>query len=434
MAQRKGPTTFKARPRKKTPPQKAFELDIVDLADDGRGVARHQDKVVFVVGALPGERVSATLVRQQKRYDDAILSQVIRPSPSRTTPFCQYIDRCGGCQLQHLEIDAQRKAKVDRLARALGQTIDTDGLDMLESHDKGYRHRARLSYRQGVLGFRAAASHDVVDIASCPILDPVLDQAFREKRGILLEYLRDAGPSELLLAVGEGRVGLTIQQKAPLHQAAIEHLAQALAPEITLFAVHAATGGWRGENAPLAYPLPGDLSIAFEPGDFTQVNPDVNRQILLTISRWLLPQPGERIADYFCGLGNFARVLASHGAEVEGFDMGERMLQRAQIQADTEKLPIRYTQADLFNPAHLRLPQGVKKVVLDPPRAGAMALCEFLAGRKALASLAYVSCNPASLKRDLAILTAGGFRVVSALAADMFPHSHHAESLVLLRR
>lgn len=434
MARRKGPTAFKARPRQKTPPQKALELDIIDLADDGRGVARYQDKVVFVAGALPGERVSATLMRQQKRYDDALMAQVVTPSPSRTTPFCQYVERCGGCQLQHLHIDAQREAKVDRLARALGQSTDTGELDILVSDDKGYRHRARLSYRQGALGFRAAASHDVVDIASCPVLDPVLDLAFRKRRELMLEYLRRAGPSELLLAVGEGRVGLTIEQKAPLHQAAVDSLAQSLLPEITLFAVHAATGVWRGESAPLDYRLSGDLSIAFEPGDFTQVNPDVNRQILLTVGRWLLPQPGDRIADYFCGLGNFARVLASHGAAVEGFDSGEDMLKRAQAQADAEQLPIQYTQADLFNPDHLRLPQGVKKAVLDPPRAGATALCEFLAGRNSLDSLAYISCNPASLKRDLAILQAGGFRVVSALAADMFPHSHHAESLVMLKR
>lgn len=437
MARSKGPIHFKPRNhnKAKTPPQSVLTLDIVDLSDEGRGVARVADKVVFVAGALPGERVEARVIRQHKRFDEAVMSQCLTPSSQRVAPFCAHFGHCGGCQLQQLAIDAQREAKTARLAKVLADSPLADQLDILLAKDTGYRHRARLSYRQGRLGFRAEGSHEVVDIGHCPILVSVLNQALAATREILLRYLSGVGASELVLAAGQDdRVGLRIDQKAPLNRRAIAALASDLRPHIALFAVGGADGDWTEAAAPLLYPAAGAQPLAFVPGDFTQANPAVNQQMLLAIGRWLLPRPGEAIADYFCGLGNFSQMLAGHGAVVEGFDLGEDMLRRAQAAADAQQLAIRYTPADLFNPAHLRLPQGVSKVVLDPPRAGAMALCEYLARKKSLTTVAYISCNPASLKRDLEILQGGGFRLESALAADMFPHSHHTESLVLLKR
>jgi 23S rRNA (uracil1939-C5)-methyltransferase len=425
----------------KTPPQTPIEMDIERLSDEGRGIGRLNGKLVFVKGALAGEKVSARLLKQQKRFDEAEMLDCMEASAERVEPFCKLYEQCGGCQLQHLSINKQRQHKRRRLQQLLSalpshSSVELDDIPLLSGDDRGYRHRARLSYRRGQLGFKAEGSHDIIAFDHCPILAEPLNHALETHRASLLAYLDTAGPSELELALGDNdHIGIKILQRNRPSDKLLSGLVAALAEGITVYEASNADHRWLNPTAqPLTYSLPQSQQLQFLPGDFTQVNQTINWQILETITGWLSPQSGERIADYFCGLGNFSKLLAASGATVIGFDAGAAMIERARQQADAAGLTIDFRKVDLFDGEQLILPQGVNKLVLDPPRAGAKLLCEYLATKKSLKMIAYVSCDPGSLKRDLHALCDGGFKVEAAVVADMFPHSQHMESLVLLSR
>jgi 23S rRNA (uracil1939-C5)-methyltransferase len=186
---------------------------------------------------------------------------------------------------------------------------------------------------------------------------------------------------------------------------------------------------------PLRYAIPGQgLDFGFLPRDFTQVNPAINDQLVARCMEWLAPEPADTVADFFCGLGNFSLALAQRAGRVIGVEVAADMVTRAGANAARAGLTnLRFEQGDLFDEA-LTLPQPINKAVLDPPRAGAKELARQLATSKNLKSLVYVSCNPQTLARDLAILVEGGFGVRRAGLVDMFPQTGHMEAIVLLAR
>jgi 23S rRNA (uracil1939-C5)-methyltransferase len=191
---------------------------------------------------------------------------------------------------------------------------------------------------------------------------------------------------------------------------------------------------WQAESSPLWFSLGDSGHLFFQAGDFTQVNIAINQQIIRQCLEWLAPKAGEVIADYFCGLGNFSLAIAASGAKVLGYDVGRSMIARANARAVADYLPLVFAVADLFEADNIIIPAGCHKAIIDPPRAGAKALCEAIAASKQLSKLIYVSCDPATLNRDIAILVEAGFTVREARLADMFPQTHHMESLVYLQR
>ncbi|MBO6753996.1 MULTISPECIES: methyltransferase domain-containing protein [Spongiibacter] len=423
------PDKRRAKPR--TPPQKIETLSIERLADDGRGIAYHGGKVVFVANALPGERINVRLLRQQKRFDEALAVEILDASPSRRPVACAHAGDCGGCQLQHLELAAQRSYKRDRLQAVIDAQRANVEVTLLAGEAVGYRHRARLSYRAGHLGFRAAASHHLVDVEACPVLESVLEPAVMAARPLLLSTLKNLKTAELHFACDDdGRVGLALTLPQEVDTDWCEALKVALQP-LELHSVSSNQTRWSGGFPALRYG--GELGVSFVPGDFTQANRPLNTEMIEQAITWLAPHAGEQIVDYFCGLGNFSFALAQSGAHVLGLDMGDAMLERASARADALGLSIEFARTDLFDSENIVL-RGAAKVLLDPPRAGAKALCEALAASKELQSLVYVSCDPASLARDLSILSEGGFHIRQAVAVDMFPHTHHLESMVWLSR
>ena len=414
-----------------TPPQRIETLSIARLADDGRGVAYRDGKVVFVANALPGESVKVRLLRRQKRFDEALTIEVIDASPHRQPPACAHAITCGGCQLQPMELDAQRAYKRDRLQALVNAQGDDVEVRLLATDGLGYRHRARLSYRAGHLGFRAAASHQLVDIEQCPVLEPVLERAVMAIRPSILKALKNQKGAELHIACdSDERVGLSITLTQAVEDSWCETLKTSLLP-VELHCVSGGNHNWSGGFPDLRYG--GELGVCFAPGDFTQANRALNARMIEQVVAWLSPRADEKIVDYFCGLGNFSLPLARSGAKVVALDMGEAMLARASAQADALGLGIEFARADLFDSENIVL-RGATKVLLDPPRAGAKAVCEALAASRQLQSLVYVSCDPGSLARDLSILAEGGFQIREAVAVDMFPHTHHLESMVWLSR
>lgn len=424
---------FKPQNKNAAKPQKKWRetLIVESLADDGRGVARRQGKVVFVDGALPGETVVAELAFSSKRFDVARLIEVVEKSPERVTPACEHYDACGGCQVQHLSESAQMQWKSERFANLLARLKVESSQPPITGQMVEYRHRLRLFIDKSELGFRQRASHQLIAVPHCRVARPALAQALKSLYEHP-EWLRLAYAGEVeLVEDDQARVAALLRlAKKPTH-AGLEKLKTAFPLDLleVTFAGQAASPGASG-SPELTYP---GSDLRFCAGDFTQVNPAINHQLISQVMEWLTPQPDDEILDAFSGLGNFSIPLARAGARVTGLELDKTMVDRAAEQARQQGLNnLSYLERDLFAAGALS-GLSATKAVFDPPRAGAKALCEALPASQ-VSRLVYVSCDPATLERDLTILLDSGFQILAARWADMFPQTSHMECLVLLTR
>jgi len=436
-------------------------------------VARVDGKAMFVEGALIGERVAVEVLRRKPNYELARMSELIAASPARATPPCPYFGVCGGCSLQHLEPVAQVAVKQRVLEDALwhiGRVRADVLLAPIHGITWGYRHRARLSVRDvpkkgGVLvGFREKKSTYVADMAGCLVLPPRISALLPELRALIGSLsIHDRLP-QIELAIGEPTDGADTGKNAG--EGAAEHRGEAvdalvlriLAPltaaderELSGFAGRhgvdlylqpqgpASVRPLRPPARPLSYALPEfGVTFDFEPTDFTQVNASLNRVLVRRAVVLLEPAPGDSIADFFCGLGNFTLPIARRGAEVVGVEGSRTMIGRAEGNAQRNGLSqrARFVIADLFAATRESVETlgPLDKVLLDPPREGAIELVKALPEER-LRRIVYVSCNPATLARDAAVLVHGrGYTLSAAGVANMFPHTAHVESIALFVR
>ncbi|MDN6296777.1 MAG: RsmD family RNA methyltransferase [Halomonas sp.] len=428
------------------------------LAHDGRGVGHlASGKAIFVERALPGEQVSVATHLTRKRYDEAHIKQRFDDSPQRVEPPCVYFDRCGGCNLQHMTMAAQREHKchvVRELFARQGLAL-ADDIAMLYTGAEQYRRRARLGVNvdgQGRVrvGFRAAGSHRLVDIEHCHVLVPALQALLAPLREVIqrLEAPRSVGHIELIAT--PDTCALIVRQLKP-HAGDAERW-QAFADGLAHTApTNVALGLLQGRHTPqmewlteppeleetLALPGRQTLTLGFAPGDFLQANAAVNAKMVAQVLDWLMPAPGQRLLDLFAGIGNFSLPAAAAGAEVVALEGDPAMVERLADNARRNGLVVRAAQADLNavdDVATLLAESAPDTVILDPPRAGAEALCKALANApRRAARVAYVSCDPATLARDVAYLVAGGYRIMQVAVADMFVHTAHMETLILLQ-
>lgn len=429
------------------------ELVIQGLAHDGRGVARDVDgKTVFVEGALPGERVQASVHRRRKRFDEAHVSEVIAASASRVAPPCRHYGSCGGCDLQHLSLEAQRDHKREVLRELLArQGIELPGASsLLADAGEGYRRRARIGVRvdsngQVRLGFRARHSHRLVDLDDCPVLLPALSSLLRPLREQVesLEAPRHVGHLELLAS--DGAVTLVVRQLR-------EHVADQRRWRAFAEAQGLHLGAWLGRESPRfewLTPPPAlhcrltagrrTLVLGLEPSDFLQANEAVNQRMVDTALSWLAPSlspaaPGTRVLDLFAGIGNFSLPLATQGAEVTAVEGNAAMVERLADNAARNQVAVTARQTDLNDAdacRRLLAATAPEVLVLDPPRSGAEALCRQLAEHP-VPWVLYISCDPATLARDAAWLVSAGYVVRRSAVADMFAHTSHLESMLLL--
>ena len=422
-------------------------LEVGALDAEGRGVARNREgKVVFVEGALPGERVEARVFEQRRSFDLAHTAAVLRESPGRRPPRCPHFGVCGGCATQHADARTQMAAKQrwleENLAR-IGKVAPETMLPIVYGEEWGYRRRARLSARYvatrgALVGFRERHSTHVAELRGCEVLpEPIaaLILPLRELVGSL--SIRDRIP-QIEYAGGEGCDVLVFRHLLPLSREDEELLARFA----DAHGVHVwlQPGGpdsahpFRPEDSELYYTLPEfGLRIAFGPTDFTQVNQGVNRILVSRAVRLLDPQPGERIADLYCGLGNFSLPLASRGAQVIGFEGSKDLVERARKNAAANGLVAQFEVADLSEP-NLAAWGRFEKLLIDPPREGAIGIVKSLPAEWPR-RIVYVSCDPATLARDAGVLVhTKGFRLAAAGVANMFPHTAHVESIALFER
>ncbi|MDI5936580.1 TRAM domain-containing protein [Halomonas kalidii] len=422
-------------------------VTIERLAHDGRGVAHTAaGKTLFVDGALPGERLEVAVHRARKRFDEGHVRELVTPSPERVTPPCAHFGRCGGCDLQHLALDAQRHHKVAVLLELLArQGIEPPPApQLLAGAGEGYRRRARLGIKVDAegdvhLGFRARHSHRLVDIADCTILVPSLSALLTPLHALVasLEAPRQAGHLELLES--DQGVVLVLRQLRE-HDADRGrwlafaehhglHLARLLGRETPRLE-------WLTPAPALSCRVPGPgeaLTLGFAPGDFLQANAEINRQLIQTALAWLGDVEGLALLDLFAGVGNFSLPLAAAGARVTAVEGSPAMVERLAGNARRNDLEVHTRQADLGRAgvvAELLASGSPEVVVLDPPRDGAAAVCRTLVEHP-VPRLLYVSCDPATLARDAARLVHGGYRPSRIAVADMFAHTSHLESMLL---
>src|SRR5688572_18111473 len=422
-------------------------LSIDALDSEGRGVARNPEgKVVFVEGALPGERATVRVFQKQAKFDSGRATSVVEPSAGRRAPLCPHFGLCGGCATQHADERTQMAGKqrwledcLERIGKVKPETL----LPIVYGAEGGYRHRARLSVRHlttrgAMVGFRERRSTHVAEMTQCHVLPEKVSALILPLRTLIGSLsIRERVP-QIEIAVGDNATVLVFRHLLPLTAQDESHL--------KAFAQTHGIHTWLQPSGPesahpfhpadsaLYYELPEfGVRIHFRPTEFTQVNFAMNRVLVSKAVKLIDPQPGERIADLFCGLGNFSLPLAQRGAQVIGFEGSRGLVERARANAAANGLVAQFEVADLFK-AGIGAFGPFPKILIDPPREGAVELVKSLPAEWPR-RIVYVSCDPATLARDAGILVhTQGFRLASAGVVNMFPHTAHVESTAVFER
>jgi 23S rRNA (uracil1939-C5)-methyltransferase len=439
------------RSRKRRLPREPVAVDVDDLAHDGRGVGRIDDKVTFVHGALPGERVQARLISRNRRFDEAVTVSVEQASPDRVTPECPWFGYCGGCALQHLEAAAQLRWKQQRLAenlRRIGEVAPAEWAEPIASSPWYYRRRARLSARnvpgkgRVLVGFRELGGRYVADIEACRVLHPAFADRLMSMSALIGALSIPDRVAQVECAAGDDTAAVVLRHLEPLTDADRRRLVD-WSRESDI-AVWLQPGGpdtvhrLHPEEHELSYRLDAfDLEFAFHPQQFIQVNAEVNRRLTERAVEWLDPRSEHRVLDLFCGLGNFSLPLATRAGEVLGVELDESLVAAGESNARRNRLDnVRFAAADLMTADAVPSWAGQRfdGVLLDPPRSGAAEILPAVAAA-APRRIVYVSCDPATLARDAGELVGRfGYRLARAGVADMFPQTAHVESIAMFEQ
>ena len=444
-----------------------LEVESLDL--DAQGVAHRpleegqpegQGKVVFIEGALPGERVRVNVSRKKNNWEAGQVGLIARESSQRVRPGCPnfglHAGACGGCKMQHLHPAAQVAVKqrvmednLWYLAKVKPDTL----LRPIEGPAWGYRDRARLSVRhvakkgKVLIGFHERKSRYVADMEVCPVLPAKVSALLLPMRDLIGAMEQRERLPQIELAAGEGVTALVLRHLEPLSASDLQLLRDFAAVHDVQWWLQAKgpdtvrlldEGG-----AALSYSLPEfGIHMPFKPTDFTQVNPHINRVLVQRAIRLLDPQADERVIDWFCGLGNFTLPLATRAREVLGIEGSETLVARARANAALNGLSAKtnFAARNLFDltPDELKALGPAQRWLIDPPREGAFALAKAMAelhGSEGWAPpkrIVYVSCNPATLARDAGLLVhQAGYRCSLAGVVNMFPHTAHVESMAV---
>jgi 23S rRNA (uracil1939-C5)-methyltransferase len=426
---------------------------IESLDHEARGVTRLDGKTVFVEGGLPGECVEYSCHRKKPTYEVARVERIVKASADRVEPGCPHFGVCGGCSMRHLDPAAQVAAKQRLLESSLwhlGRLVAGRIFAPIHGSSRGYRFRARLSARLvpkkgGVLvGFHERKSSYVADMRQCPNLPKHVSDLLMPLRGLVLALSIRAAMPQIEVAVGKDMTALVLRILEPIN-AADEGLLRDFADRHGVVFYLQPKGPasvfrfYPLDGRRLSYLLP-DYGIehVFSPTEFTQVNHAVNRVLVRRAMMLLDPRKGERIADMFCGIGNFTLPIARAGARVLGVEGSPELVQRAGENAAANGLAeaVEYGAANLFEttPQSLAALGRFCKMLIDPPREGAVELVKAI-GEEGPRRIVYVSCNPATLARDAAILVhQKGYRLSGAGVVNMFPNTSHVESIALFER
>ena len=455
----------------------SLDLDaqgIARLAPDEKEQEQGQSgKVLFIQGALPTELVTYSITREKSRFTKAKVLSVIKPAVFRAKPRCEAFGRCGGCTMQHLDIQAQVAMKQRVLEddlKHIGKTTPQEMMRPMRGPDWEYRHRARLSVvnrsiKKGtvLVGFHEVKSAYVADMTACEILPKFISDLLPELRKLVmgLSVIDHLPQIELAIGEPEDSSSLDPEKARPVTALVFRHLKPLTEADEALLKVFAdqhrvwiwlqpkgieTVAPFYPTTGKLCYRLPEfSIEMPFKPADFTQVSHMMNRSLVSRAVRLLEVQADDRVLDLFCGIGNFTLPLASKAREVLGIEGLASLTERAQVNAQHNQLThkARFMQSNLFGvtPETIGSWGKAERWLMDPPREGAMDVCQSLAKLHQEMSLllpqkiVYVSCNPKTLARDAEILCHhAGYTLQAAGIINMFPHTSHVESMAVFER
>ncbi len=432
-------------------------LVIEKLSHEGRGIAHQEGRVVFVEGALPGETVTANIYKKNPKFMEGRVVAVEIPSQDRVSPKCAVFGVCGGCSLQHMPSQLQIEFKQSMLAEQFQHfagTLPEIWLPPLQKETFGYRSKARLGVKYvpkkgGVLvGFREKGGKYLTQMNRCEVLSPVLGDNLEQIQSWIFSLsIRDQIP-QLECAVDDQALALIVRHLTPFSEEDLQKTREWVDAFPYPIIIYLQSKGpetikrfYPEGPELLSYRLPEfDLTFSFAPSDFTQVNQSLNPFMVRQALDFLDLTQESVVLDLFCGLGNFTLPLARLAGQVVGVEGDEAMTTRAALNAKNNGLSnVSFFAENLFEPfvdKAFFIHQKYDRVLMDPPRAGALEVCMTLAAlkKKAPQKIVYISCNPSTLARDAGILVKGGYVMTHAGVMDMFPHTDHVESMAVFEK
>lgn len=428
-------------------------LTIKSLSHDGRGIAHVNDKITFISGALPGETLKCKLTKRHSRFNEGIAVEVITASENRVTPLCPHFDICGGCSLQHMNIEEQLVFKQNTLLEQLkhfGQVEPKSVLPPISGNPWGYRRKARLGVRyvrkkeRLLVGFREKFSNFLADIHECPVLHKSVGMHIEDLSKLISSLQQYEHIAQIEVAISDNETALIFRHLEPLPESDKDHL-------ITFAKMHklqiylqpnppeAIQKLWpTDDNNRLSYALHEyNLEMKFYPTDFTQVNSEINQHMVHQAIALLDPQPTDTILDLFCGLGNFTLPIAQRAKHVIGIEGSHEMVLRARDNALHNNIHnTEFYAANLMEPSPHQtwMQKKYDKILLDPPRSGAQEIIDCFKNFSAN-TVVYVSCNPATLARDAKkLVSEHGYKLKTTGIINMFPHTSHIEAIALFEK
>ena len=418
-------------------------LEIGSLSYGPYGVGRFDGKAVMVPKTAPGDLVAARIVASKARYAIGEALRVIEPSPLRQMPPCPFVNECGGCPWQHIRYDAQLKAKQQNVENALRRIGKLDGFELrpIIASPQEYRYRRRIRLqcdRAGKLGYFRPASHEVIEIDDCLIADGKLTGFIAPLRrwvhdlATVMEFVEIVAGDETGQVVVVGKTGGNF---VPRDEGACESMFDK-AGSISGLVLYGPNWRKTWNQAAISAIVEHGISMEVDADVFTQINAEGNQKILDELLAAGEFQSQDRVLELYSGAGNFTLSIARRVSEVVAVEGSRLSIQNGKLSAQRNGLEnIRWVCSAV--PAALsHLKQRRKtftRLVLDPPRAGAEGLEAELASFGA-DKLLYVSCDPATLARDLGALANHGYQLRMVQPIDLFPHSFHVESLALMTR
>lgn len=434
-------------------PQGLFTTEIESLSHEARGIAHIDGKTVFIENALAGEQVEFNYVNTRSKYDEGVAENILGASELRTEPGCEYFGYCGGCSLQHMNADAQLEHKQSILLEQfthLGNVKPKEVLLPLTGSLFGYRHKARLGVKYVIkkervlVGFREKRSPFIADIKHCEVLHPDIGHKISDLQALIETIsIKDKIP-QIEVAVSDNGIALIMRHLADFTEDDLSNLKTF--EEQHNFKFYLQPGGYdsvhrlgsSSNDSELFYKLDDhDITIYFQPTDFTQINADINKQMINLAIELLDVTEEDNILDLFCGVGNFTLPLARKAKFVVGVEGDDGLVQRAKNNAIKNNIGnVEFYAADLavFEKDYDFMKKTYDKILLDPARTGAKEIISAI-NMKNIKRIVYVSCNLATLARDAGILVnEKGFKLKKAGVMDMFPHTAHVESIAIFTK
>jgi len=440
------------RSRRQKLPQELVEATIQELTPEGRGFSSVNGKATFIDFALPGERVLFKYTKTSSKHDEGSAVEILESSEQRVEPPCEHFGVCGGCSLQHMEENAQIEAKQQALLnhfQHIAKIQPEEILEPLRGPTLAYRHKARLGVRYVIkkekvlVGFREKSSSFLADLNSCKVLHESVGEKLERLGSLIMGMDARQTIPQIEVAVSDTKTTLVFRHLELLSDSDKQALIEfAKSEDVQLFlqpgGIHTIVPLYPEFPEPLFYELKNhNIRIEFESSDFTQVNPDINSQMIDRALEYLDLNENDNVLDLFCGLGNFTLPMARIAAHVTGVEGAEVMVVKARENAKLNNINnVEFYAADLS--AKLDgsswLNKNYDKILLDPPRSGAMEMLKYL-GKLNAKRIVYVSCHPATLARDTHVLVHElGYKLAAAGVMDMFPHTAHVESIAVFEK